>query len=57
MEGFKAFSVYADFVKDAVFMLIIVNAIGSIGELITRGFTFATTVSTKYHVTVLFKQD
>ena len=45
MEGFKAFAVYADFFKDAIFMWVIVKALGGITILSETGFTFATTVS------------
>ena len=45
-EGRKAFSVYADLIKDTIFLMIIVKALGDIGVLIESGWTFASMVST-----------
>ena len=44
-----AFAVYADFIKDAIYCLIIVQALGGIGELTGQysiGWTFSVVVST-----------
>ena len=45
MGGRKAFAVYVDLIKDIIFLLIIVNALGGISNIINGGWTFAATVS------------
>jgi hypothetical protein len=48
-EAKKAFSVYKDFIKDLVYLMLIVQALGGIGVLLASSdWTFANTVSVIY---------
>ena len=45
-EAYKGFSVYKDFIKDLVYLMLIVQALGGIsGLLASSDWTFANTVS------------
>ena len=45
-EAYKGFSVYKDFIKDLVYLMLIVQALGGIGVLLASSdWTFANTVS------------
>ena len=48
-EAKKAFSVYKDFIKDLVYLMLIVQALGGISVLLASSdWTFANTVSIHY---------
>ena len=48
-EAKKAFSVYKDFIKDVVFLMLIVQALGDISAVLASpDWTFANTVSVIY---------
>ena len=48
-EAYKGFSVYKDFIKDLVYLMLIVQALGGIGVLLASSdWTFANTVSIHY---------
>ena len=52
-EARKAFAVYADFIKDLIFLMLIVQALGG-AEAIQNSphWTFAKTVSRKNHTDI-----
>ena len=48
-EAYKGFSVYKDFIKDLVYLMLIVQALGGISVLLASSdWTFANTVSIHY---------
>ena len=48
-EAYKGFSVYKDFIKDLVYLMLIVQALGGISTLLASSdWTFANTVSIHY---------
>ena len=50
-EGFSAFVIYADFIKDAIFLSIIITALGGIDIIFDSGLNFATVVSNQFYYT------